>query len=72
MAQARIRISSVDTPALTDTSDAGFTISETLQTITVSAPAQNEVWAVEQERIIVWSNQDVTGNVKIQLSRDGG
>jgi hypothetical protein len=30
------------------------------------------VWQIGSTQIIQWSSQGITGNVKIQLSRDGG
>jgi hypothetical protein len=40
--------------------------------ITVVAANGGEVWTIGSTRTIQWSSQGVTGNVKIQLSRDGG
>ncbi len=40
--------------------------------ITVIAPNGGEVWQIGSTQTIQWNAQGVTGNVKIQLSRDGG
>jgi len=40
--------------------------------ITVIAPNGGEAWLIGSTQTIRWSSQSVTGNVKIELSRDGG
>ena len=40
--------------------------------ITVIVPNGGEVWTVGSTQTIQWSSQGFSGNVKIQLSRDGG
>jgi hypothetical protein len=40
--------------------------------ITVITPNGGEVWLVGSSQTIQWSSQSVTGNVKIQISHNGG
>jgi FtsP/CotA-like multicopper oxidase with cupredoxin domain len=68
-ATARIRITSVTTPAATDTSNANFAI---IQSITVTAPNGGETWNVGSTQTITWTSVGISGSVKIDLSRDGG
>jgi len=67
--QLRIRVSSVTSPGTSDLSDANFTIPASL---TVTAPNGGESWAVGSKQTIQWSSSGVSGNVRIDLSRDGG
>jgi uncharacterized repeat protein (TIGR01451 family) len=66
--QARIRISSATTPSVSDTSDANFTLSS----LSVRQPNGGERWTVGSLRPIYWSSFGVSGNVKIEVSRDSG
>ncbi|MDD5088292.1 MAG: S8 family serine peptidase, partial [bacterium] len=68
--QARIRISSVNVPAITDVSDANFTIATPF--ITVDYPNGGETWFIADNPIITWFSGGFTGNVNIDLSRNGG
>ena len=56
-------------PTVSDTSDANFTI---LQSITVTSPNGGESWAVGSTHPITWTSVGITGNVQIDVSRDGG
>jgi len=67
---ARIRISSVTTPTVTDMSNANFIIVQ--PTITVSAPNGGENWYIGSSQNILWTSSYISGNVKIELSTDGG
>jgi hypothetical protein len=67
--QARIRVSSVNTPSVSDVSDANFTITASL---TVTTPNGGESWRIYNTQTIRWSSSGVSGNVRINLSRDGG
>ena len=67
--QARIRVVSVATPDVFGESDANFSI---VQRITVTSPNGGENWAVGSTQTIIWTSKGVTGNVNIQLSRNGG
>jgi len=69
-AQARIRITSIDVPSLSDASDANFSIVQ--PTITVVVPNGGETWAVGANETIQWTSSNLTGSVKIELSRSGG
>jgi hypothetical protein len=40
--------------------------------ITVLAPNGGEVWNINTTKAIQWNASGITGNVKIELSRDGG
>jgi hypothetical protein len=68
--QARIRVSSVNDPTIADTSNANFVIIQ--PTVTVSAPDGGEVWYIGSSESIQWSSANLGGNVKIELSRNGG
>jgi hypothetical protein len=67
---ARIRVRSLDIPTLSDTSNANFTIVQ--PTLTVLVPNGGETWAIGSSWTIQWNSSNVTGNVEIRLSRDGG
>jgi len=40
--------------------------------ITVTSPKGGETWHINHNQSVKWSSKGVTGNVKIDLSRDGG
>ena len=40
--------------------------------ITITSPKGGEMWIVGSTQTIIWSSDGVSGNVKIELSRDGG
>ncbi|MBI5059680.1 matrixin family metalloprotease [candidate division KSB1 bacterium] len=64
----RIRIVSVTTPTIGDSSDANFTLS--LPTITVGAPNGGEVYFLGTAYTINWSSVAVSGNVNVELNRN--
>lgn len=66
---ARLRVCSVATPALCDTSDANFVIHR--GTVTVRVPNGGETWPIGAVRKIEWTST-VAGNVRVELSRNGG
>jgi hypothetical protein len=66
---ARIRVCSIATPSICDASDAGFTISD--GSVRVLTPNGGETWPVGGTRRIEWTSS-VPGNVRIEVSRDGG
>jgi len=68
-AEARVRICSVATPAICDVSNAPFTISD--GSVRVIGPNGGEVWPVGTTRQIEWTSS-VPGNVRIEVSRNGG
>jgi hypothetical protein len=67
---ARIRLSSVSIPTVTDMSDANFTILQ--PAISVLSPNGGETWGIGTIHTITWSSVAISGSVKIELSRDGG
>jgi hypothetical protein len=70
--RAKLRVSSVNDPAIHDQSDLNFVISGNSGTITVMSPNGGEVWSIGTTRTITWTSAGVTGNVRLWLSRDGG
>ncbi|MFN3649487.1 MAG: VPS10 domain-containing protein [Armatimonadota bacterium] len=68
---ARIRVTALDQPVFTDTSDASFTIRDP-STVAVVSPNGGETLVVGDLVPISWASTGFTGNVKIELSRDGG
>jgi len=67
-----INISDVAGPA-SDRSDAPFTIKNPLEPIiTVIQPNGGENWNIASDQMIKWFSKDITGAVKIELSRNGG
>ncbi len=69
-ALARIRITSINAPTVSDVSNANFTIAP--RSITVSSPNGGETWIEGESRNITWTSAGITGNVNIELSRNGG
>ena len=67
--QARVRVSSITDPSVNDVSPADFAV---VQSITVTSPNGGESWAEGSSHDVTWTSTGVTGNVKIELSRDGG
>lgn len=67
--QARIRVTSTTNPAISDTSNP-FTIS--CGSITVLSPNGGEVWLIGSTQTIQWTANGVYGQVRIEISRDGG
>ncbi|MGH8010807.1 MAG: hypothetical protein ACREQ3_27790, partial [Candidatus Binatia bacterium] len=74
--QAQIRISSINSPTMFDTSDGNFTIGGSPPPPTVNimvvAPNGGEQWAIGSKQKIKWTSSGVSGNVKIEVSRNGG
>lgn len=68
--QARVRVTSVTNPAVTDMSNTNFTVGG--GTLTITAPNGGEVWTVGSTRTITWLSTGLIGNVKIELSRTNG
>jgi len=68
--QARIRISSLSNPGVVDASNANFTVVQPV--INVFAPSGGESWLVGSTQMIQWNSSFLTGNVRIELSRNGG
>ena len=68
--EALVRVSAVDGSAA-DTSDAAFTIIIP-PSITVTSPNGGEVWRIGESETITWESVKINGDVKIEISRDGG
>src|SRR5215471_3640152 len=68
--QARIRITSLTDPTVSDTSDGNFTIG--CGYITVISPNGGEVWGIGTTHNVTWNSTNLSGNVKIEVSRTGG
>jgi len=64
---ARVRITSVETPAATDISNADFSITQ--PQLTLSAPNGGETWIVNSSQTISWTLSGTTGNVVVQIDR---
>jgi hypothetical protein len=69
---ARIRISAVHTPFLDDVSEANFSIVYSLSSIHVASPVDGQDVYPGYPVDITWSSAYVTGDVKIELSRNTG
>jgi hypothetical protein len=67
---ARIRLTSVSIPALNDVSDANFSLLQ--PSITVLSPNGGENWIAGTTQSIQWTSSNLSGNVNIDLSTDGG
>jgi len=68
--QARIRVLSLEAPQVSDVSDAAFTLPA--PTITVTSPNGGESWEVGTMQSITWSAAQLSGNVKLELTLNGG
>ena len=68
--QARIRVSSVKDPRVSDISDGDFRIGG--GAISVTVPNGGEAWTIGTAQSIQWKSSWVGGNVKVELSRNGG
>jgi hypothetical protein len=67
---ARVRISSIDSPSLNAVSSADFSIVQ--PSVTILSPNGGDLWPTGSTRLIQWSTSHLTGNVKIELSRNSG
>ena len=68
--QAILRVVSIDIPAVSDQSDAAFTILGA--TIGLLSPTGGETWAVGSAQTIQWVSSSPSGPVRIELSRNSG
>lgn len=68
-ATVTVRVSNVDTPAASDTSDADFTILVP-DSLTLTAPNGGESWAIDSSQDITWSSTGSISNVKLEYSKD--
>lgn len=69
-AQTLVRISSLSNPAVKDTSNTIFVLGG--GGVTVSSPNGGEIWAIGSTHALSWTSSGITGNVRIELSRNGG
>jgi hypothetical protein len=70
---ALIRVSDAATPATADVSNGTFTISDAPPpSLTVVTPNGGELWTIGQAQEIRWTWSGLSGNVKIELSRNAG
>lgn len=69
--QGRVRVSSAVNSAISDISNNPFSILFP-PTITLINPVGGELFSVGFQKTIEWSSINISGNVKIELSRDGG
>jgi len=70
--QARVRVTSVSAPSVLDQSNANFTILAPPSVITVTAPNGGQTLVGGASVNITWTSSNVTGNVQLQWSSDGG
>jgi hypothetical protein len=64
----KVKVTSVNSPGITDFSDENFTI--LANQVTVTSPNGGEDWKVGTSQIITWTD-NFTGNVEIQLFKGG-
>jgi hypothetical protein len=67
---ARVRITSLNQPSVTDESNGPFSI--TGPTITLGTPNGGQVWLVGRTQLITWRTVGLSGNLDIDLSLDNG
>jgi len=68
--QARVRISSLTQPSVSDTSNQPFRIS--VPSVTLTSPGGGESWSAGSTHPITWTSSDVTGSVKLEYSTNNG
>jgi parallel beta-helix repeat protein len=68
--QARMRVSSVQDSSIAGFNDGNFTIGGCI--ITIASPNGGEAWPIGSTQTVHWASSGCAGNVKLQLSRDGG
>lgn len=69
--QARVRVSSVESPSCSDTSNGNFTVRGPC-VAALTAPVGGESWQAGSQHNITWTSANLTGSVKIDYSTDGG
>ncbi|MDO8472684.1 MAG: S8 family serine peptidase, partial [Dehalococcoidia bacterium] len=71
--RARVRVEAASGPALSGQSDSDFTITgPPPPTISVTSPNGGETWVSGSTHTITWTSTSVTGNVRVELSRNSG
>jgi uncharacterized repeat protein (TIGR01451 family) len=67
-----VRVSSVLTSTISDTSDAVFSITPPpAPTLTLLAPNGGESWEADTQQQITWSSTNLTGDLRLEYSTDG-
>lgn len=66
-ARIKVSVQLPDQPTPIEGESESFTISEALQSITVTSPASGDVWRMKEERIIRWDAVGLVGDVRIEL-----
>jgi len=66
----RIRVTSIEHPAVSDASDADFTAGS--RSITVLSPNGGEIWSGMTEQSITWTSALAGATVDIEITGDGG
>jgi hypothetical protein len=69
-ANALVRVVGVDNPAARDSSDAAFTIVQPV--LTLATPNGGDTLLTGHPVTIQWSSVNMVGNVRLELSRNGG
>jgi|GEM_PF-1707963 len=69
--ECRIKVESVDNNSIFGVNSGNFTITSE-PTIVVTAPAAAENWIVGSQQTVSWTSSNISGNVNIRLSTDGG
>ena len=64
-----IRITLLTYPAISDVTDGLFSLAA--RSIQVDSPAGGEMWGIGWTNTITWHSSNITGTVKIELTRDG-
>ncbi|MBL0061392.1 MAG: T9SS type A sorting domain-containing protein [bacterium] len=64
---ARLRIVAINHPSIADTSDANFTVAR--RSVTVTAPNSAMTWIVGDSADVIWTSQNLTENVTIEINR---
>ena len=66
-----VKVISVSDTTVFGISEGKFTIT-TEPTISVTSPVASVKWTVNSKQMVTWTSSNVTGNVNIKLSTDGG
>ncbi len=66
----RVKVTSIES-GVYDVSDGNFTVAVP-PNITVQSPNGGENWIIGSSQTIAWTSSGISGNVRIELSRDGG
>ncbi|MCP4215160.1 MAG: hypothetical protein GY765_10905 [bacterium] len=69
-----VKITSLEDASVSDRSNGKFSITDIQQgkSITIISPNGGELWTVRSVQNVTWTSAGISGNVNIELSRDGG